>query len=133
MRRRKGAVCALRRSVRQENYFQVRLRLGKSAAIDREKVFSERNRWRVAVDPDTTKPGPWSENIYFGSDSNEEVWKLTFIDQIGVDTRWLNEKLVYGQVSWGRIYATEFILDTQEHKFIYREMANYGVMTEPCQ
>ena len=111
MTRRKRCGKPFDESVPHKNYFQVRLRLQKiRAAIDREKVFSERNRWRVAVDPDTTKPGPWSENIYFGSDSNEEVWKLTFIDQIGVDTRWLNEKLVYGQVSWGRIYATEFIL-----------------------
>src|SRR5579859_4818002 len=54
-----------------------------------EKEYSpESNMWQVAVDPDTTKPGPWSKSIYFGSDSNEEVWKLTFIDQIGVDTRW---------------------------------------------
>ena len=93
----------------------------------------ERNMWLVAVEPDTTKPGPWSKSIYFGSDSNEEVWKLTVIDQNGVGTRWLNEKLVYGQVSWGRIYATEFVLDLQQHKFIYREMANYGAVTEPCQ
>jgi hypothetical protein len=94
----------------------------------------ERNMWQAEVDPDTTKPGPWSTSVYFGSDANEDVWKLTFVDAIGAGgLHWLNEKLVYGEVFWGRIYATEFILDLQQHKFIYREMADYGAMTEPCQ
>ena len=93
----------------------------------------EKNMWRAVVDPDTNKPGPWNTSVYFGSDSNQEVWKLTFIDEIGADVHWLNEKLVFGQVWWGRTLATEFVLDVERHKFIYREMANYGPMTEPCQ
>ncbi len=90
--------------------------------------------WQVVVEPDTTKAGPWNTSIYLGSDSNKEIWKLTYLDEIGAGgARWLNEKLVYGEVFWGRVYATEFILDLQQHKFIYREMANYGAATEPCQ
>jgi hypothetical protein len=98
------------------------------------KVYSpERNRWQAEVESDTTKPGPWNTSIYFGTDSNEEVWKLTFIDEHGADAHWLNEKLVFGQVWWGRTLATDFVLDVEQHKFIYREMAEYGVMAEPCQ
>ena len=62
----------------------------------------ERNMWKAVVDPDTSKPGPWNTSIYFGSDSNEEVWKLTLVDQIGVGIKWTNEKLVFGQVWWGK-------------------------------
>jgi hypothetical protein len=93
----------------------------------------ERNMWKAVVTPDTSKPGRRNTSIYFGSDANEEVWKLTFVDYAGDGPKWLNEKLVFGQVWWGRIYATEFILDLQHHKFLYREMANYGGMTEPCE
>jgi hypothetical protein len=92
-----------------------------------------KDMWRAVVDPDTSKPGPWNTNIYFGSDSNEEVWKLTFIADIGADAHWLNEKLVFGQVWWGHILATDYVLDVQQHKFIYREMANYGATVQPCE
>ena len=99
----------------------------------RKEYSPERNMWMAAVEPDTSKPGPWNTSIYFGLNSNEEVWKLTFVDQRGGGVKWLSQKLVFGQAWWGRIYATEFVLDIQQHKFIYMEMANYGAMTEPCE
>jgi hypothetical protein len=89
-------------------------------------------RWSVTIEPDRTKAGPWTTVIYFGSDANEEVWKLSVIDNIGTDFKWLSEKLVFGSIWWGRIYATEFILDVDNHKFIYREMADHGDMIRPC-
>ena len=99
-----------------------------------KKQYSpERTKWSVTVEPDTTKPGPWNTIIYYGSDANEEVWKLALNDNIGTDFKWLNEKLVFGTVWWGRIYATEFILDLDNHKFLYKEMAHYGGMVEPCE
>jgi hypothetical protein len=51
--------------------------------------------------------------------------ELTFVDESngGVKVEWLNEKLLFGQVWWGRIYSTDFILDVEQGKFIYREMA----------
>src|SRR5579871_6806057 len=39
-------------------------------AGSKKEYSPERNMWLVAVEPDTTKPGPWSKSIYFGSDSN---------------------------------------------------------------
>ena len=99
----------------------------------RKEYSPERNRWMAVVEPDTSKAGPWNTSIYFGSNSNEEVWKLTFVDQVGAGGKWISEKLVFGQVWWGRIYATEFVIDLERHNFIYREMANYGAMTEPCE
>jgi hypothetical protein len=90
-------------------------------------------RWSVTVEPDRTKAGPWTTVIYFGSDANKEVWKLSLIDNIGTDFKWLSEKLVFGSIWWGRVYATEVILDVDSHKFIYREMAHYGDMIQPCE
>jgi hypothetical protein len=93
----------------------------------------ERDMWKVIIEPDTSKPGPWNTVIYFGSDANETVWKLTLVDVRATSVQWLNEKLVFGKVWWGRIYATDFILDVQQRKFLYREMANYVAKGEPCQ
>jgi hypothetical protein len=89
-------------------------------------------RWSVTVEPDRTKPGPWTTEIYFGSDANAEVWKLSLIDNTETNFNWLSEKLVFGSIWWGRIYATDVILDLDNHKLIYREMANYGDMVQPC-
>jgi hypothetical protein len=93
----------------------------------------ERDMWMVMVEPDTSKPGPWNTTVYFGSNANEKVWKLTLLDVRNVGVKWLNEKLAFGQIWWGRTYETEFILDLQQDKFIYREMAQYGAKSEPCQ
>jgi hypothetical protein len=99
----------------------------------RKEYSPQRNMWMAVAEADISKPGPHNTNIYYGSNANEEVWKLTFIDYVGDPPKWLSEKLVFGQVWWGRIYATEFVIDLQQHKFLYREMANYGAMTEPCE
>jgi hypothetical protein len=93
----------------------------------------ERTKWSVTVDPDTTKPGPWNTQVYFGSDADEEVWKLTLNDNAGTEFKWLSEKLVFGRIWWGRIYATDFVLDLEAHKFLYKEMAHYGDMIQPCE
>jgi len=60
---------------------------------------------------------------------------LTFVDHGngGVSIQWLNEKLPYGSVGWGRIVSTDFVFDVERKGFIYREMANYGELVQPCQ
>lgn len=93
----------------------------------------QHTKWSVTIEPDRMKPGPWNTVIYFGSDGNEGVWKLSLNDNIEGNARWLSDKLVFGSVWWGRIYATDFILDLDTHKFIYREMAQYGDMIQPCE
>jgi hypothetical protein len=101
---------------------------------DVKKEYSpQHTKWSVTIEPDRMKPGPWNTVIYFGSDANEEVWKLSVNDNIQMDFKWLSEKLVFGSAWWGRIYATDMILDLDQHKFVYREMAQYGDLIQPCK
>jgi hypothetical protein len=105
----------------------------KPPAVASKEYSPERDSWKIAVEPDFSKPGPFNHTIYFGADGSEEVWKLTILDVRDVRIEFLTEKLVFGQVWVGRIVAVEFVLDLQQHKFIYREMAQYGAKFEPCQ
>lgn len=101
-----------------------------------DKIHSPQGtRWLIQILPDTMKPGPWTTRVYMGAGPSGPDVELRFVDDAygGVNVRWLNEKLIFGEVWWGRIYATDFIFDVEQRKFIYREMAHFGEMMEPCQ
>jgi hypothetical protein len=101
-----------------------------------EKVFSPQGtRWLTQALPDTTKPGPWTTRVYVGEGESGPDVELKFVDEGsgGVSVRWLNEKLIFGEVWWGRIYATDFIFDLEQRKFVYREMAHFVELIQACQ
>jgi hypothetical protein len=108
----------------------------KVSVQDNQKRYSpQHTTWQASVEPNYTNSGPWTTAIYIVSTAGHEALKLSFIDHAngGVQVQWLSEKLLFGRVWWGRIYSTEFILDAQKREFIYKEMANYGDMIQPCQ
>ncbi|MBT64263.1 MAG: hypothetical protein CML13_13745 [Puniceicoccaceae bacterium] len=41
---------------------------------------------------------------------------------------WINEKLIFIRVSWGRIVGTDLIFDTEKKEFIHREMVYDGTI-----
>jgi hypothetical protein len=99
-----------------------------------EKQYSpQQTMWQTKIESDYMKEGPWSTTVYIGSGS-PAVLKLSFIDHdnSSAQVQWLNEKLVFGRVWWGRVYSTDFILDVQKREFIYKEMAHYGELIQPC-
>jgi hypothetical protein len=101
-----------------------------------EKRYSpQRTAWEVSIEPNYTTNGPWITVVYIGFSDGSEPLKLSFIDHAngGAQVEWLNEKLLFGRVEWGRIYSTDFILDVHKREFIYKEMAHYGDMIQPCQ
>jgi hypothetical protein len=100
-----------------------------------QKIYSpQHTRWLIEVPADYMKPGPWTTRFYVGSGENQTDLILTIFEHGNtISAQWLNEKLLYGQVWWGRIYSTDFVFDADQHKFIYREMAHYGEMIQPCQ
>ena len=43
-----------------------------------------------------------------------------------LDVYWINQKLLYIKVWWGRVLGSCFIFDVEKESFIYREMVNDG-------
>jgi len=101
-----------------------------------DKQFSpKRTRWMSIRKPDYMRAGPWTTAVWIRNSDRGVPEMLTFVDHGsgGVDIRWLNEKLLYGSVWWGRIVSTDFIFDFERREFIYREMTNYGQLIQPCR
>ena len=84
---------------------------------------------RLAVEePDMTKGGPWSTTVYAVTDSPRlSGVRMALVDHGsgGVRATWLNEKLVFVQVWWGRIRSSDLIVDVPNATFVYKEDADY--------
>jgi hypothetical protein len=108
----------------------------RSVMIMGDKQFTNlRTRWLTVRRPDYAKAGPWATVVSIGDRSGSSLIELAFLDHAsgGVNIHWLNEKLLYGSVGWGRIVSTDFVFDVEKKTFIYREMANYGELVQPCR
>lgn len=93
-------------------------------------------RWFVEVDPDyMSVKEPWKTTLYIGSAGDDKTVLLaTFTDHGNTfSAHWINEKLLFVQVWWGRIASSDLILDVSQGKYIYNEFANYGELVEPCR
>lgn len=93
-------------------------------------------RYLLLQSPDFSKPGPWTTSVFIGGAGlNGHLMKLTFTDHAsgGVHAQWLNEKLLFIDVWWGRIVSTDLILDVDSWTFLYKEDAQYGGLIQPCR
>jgi hypothetical protein len=100
------------------------------------KVYSpQHTAWVSPSLPDYSRPGPWNTTVVVVPSGGSKALTLAFQDHAsgGASVQWLNEKLLFGRVWWGRIYSTDFILDVEKEQFIYKQMAHYGELIEPCR
>ncbi len=77
---------------------------------------------------DMTKGSPWTTRVYIVTHSpvaNGVILTVHDHGNGGVRASWLNEKLVFLQVWWGRIHSTDLVLDVGRRKWIYSEAADY--------
>jgi hypothetical protein len=90
--------------------------------------------WQARVEPNYANEGPWTTTIYLDLQEAQPPLKITFVNHAngGAEIQWMNEKLIFGRVWWGRIVSTDFIFDASTREFIYREMAQYKAMLAPC-
>ncbi len=54
---------------------------------------------------------------------------MSFVDdpRYDPDVRWINEKLLYIEVWWGRVLGSAFIYDVEKEQIIYQEMVVDGL------
>ena len=108
---------------------------GPSEPEGNKEYSPRRTAWVSPSSPDYSQPAPWNTTVTIGTTAGLKALQLAFQDHAsgGASVLWLNEKLLFGRVWWGRIYSTDFILDVEKEQFIYRQMAHYGEMIEPCR
>ena len=117
--------------------YENRIRIS-HAQIDKKillgKNIKERNYspnkayWFVAKFPDTMKPGPWSTEIRVFNE-RDYIIKIELVDyaaQYVTTIKWINEKLLYIELWWGRVLGTYFIFDAEKEKVVIREMVHDG-------
>ena len=99
-----------------------------------EKNEKERNYspnkayWFVIYPPDTMRSGPWSTQIMVFNE-REYIIKIELLDHAAhyvTKIKWINEKLLYIELLWGRVLGTYFIFDAEKEKVIIREMVHDG-------
>jgi len=76
---------------------------------------------------DMTKDAPWTSRVYVVTQSpvaNGVIVTVSDHSNGGVRATWLNEKLVFLQVWWGRIRSTDLVLDVGLGRWIYAESAD---------
>jgi hypothetical protein len=111
--------------------------LAKSVANSKNEKSSEQGTVRLVFleQPDFTKNGPWSTKVLILGNEARPIGITIEIREHGnspVRCEWLNEKLLFVRVWWGRVVSTDLILDIETLKPIYLEEADYYRLILPC-
>jgi hypothetical protein len=77
--------------------------------------------------PDFSRKGPWSTIIYIYAEK-EELTRVKLADHAAypVQIKWINEKLIFIRVWWGRRIGTDLIFDAESGSIITKEMVEDG-------
>lgn len=84
--------------------------------------------WFAIISPNRTKNGPWHTDVLIDIE-RDYLLRIQFRDiHYCRDIEWVNEKLLRIRVWWGRICATDLIVDVEQEQIIYKEMVWYGLV-----
>ena len=114
------------RSLQQIKISRISLRkeeLSKLADLPKSKT-DYGLRWLVEEKPNTMRDGPWNTRLYlFEAGHTKHCLRVELIDHASYEVKysWLNEKMLFVSVSWGRIAWTDFVLNSETLRFSYIE------------
>jgi LysM repeat protein len=78
--------------------------------------------WFATIFPDRTNSGPWNTEVLVFTERDHllriQLQNIHYCRDIG----WVTEKLLRIRVWWGRICATDLIVDVEQERIIYKEM-----------
>ena len=100
------------------------------AVKDLKSNWSPQNTRRyVQTEPDTMQEGPWSTDVYvFGRRQSDRILQVHIDGHTsgGVRPKWINDNLLFIEVWWGRLGATDYILDIEHQKWMYSMDADFS-------
>lgn len=92
-----------------------------------EAVPAPNGAYRLWVrNPDTRQPGPWGAGLIV--DVERPRHRLLLLEDVAqpIAPRWINEKLIFLRVAWGRTVFSDLILDAEAGRLIYHEQLQDG-------
>lgn len=100
---------------------------GEAAAAAARVLSPNRAYWYALAGPDFRGPGPWTTDIFIYNE-RDRLLRLRLRDHGNTLPRikWINEKLLYAEIWWGRIAGSSLILDVEAERVVLREMARDG-------
>ena len=98
-----------------------------AAGAPGEPTVSPNGGYRFWVrNPDTGQQGPSGAGIVI--DVERKTRPTLLFENVAqpIHPRWLNEKLIFVRVAWGRIAFSDVIFDVETRQIVYHEEARYG-------
>ncbi len=94
-----------------------------------EAILSPNGAYRMWVrQPDPARPGPQGAGLIFAVERPMQAG-LMFENVAGpLAPRWINEKLVFVRVMWGRIAFTDVLFDVEKREILYSEEVRDGTI-----
>ena len=95
-----------------------------------ERIPSPNNAYSFMVlKADTSRPGPWDSVITIDNERPRSL-QLLLRDHgsYEITVKWINEKLLFVRVWWGRVLGTDLVLDVEKECLVSKEMVNDGVI-----
>ena len=113
----------------ENNPLPIQVREVDPIPVPTNRVFSSNGGYWFSVDSTDSLQGPWTNRITVFNERDHNV-EITLIRQsnYNTDVEWINEKLLFIEVGWSRMYGTDMIYDVETEEMIYKEMVSYGVL-----
>jgi len=115
-----------------EESYSGRIKIGKgSLGVQRAEKSWSRNKayFFIVSPPDFGKGGPWDTVISIYNERDYFV-QISLMDHGNCHPKidWINEKLLYIEVWWGRILGTTIVFDVERETIIHKEMVHWGAI-----
>ena len=90
-------------------------------------------RWLLEEKPDTMREGPWHTRLYiFDATDTHHCLSIELVDHSSSEVHhvWLNDKMLFVRVWFGRIAWTDFVLNTETGRLAYIEDGRLDAVPE---
>ena len=97
---------------------------GERRAPSETADYSKNEAYWFEIEPLNEKTN--EQRISVSADGSVTISLKDTYPNFPTKAHWINEKLIFIRVYWGRILGTDMIFDTEKNEFTYREMVYDG-------